>query len=64
MITGASSGIGREFAVQLADRGYSLMLVARRGERLQKLKDELKKNRDIDIRILTADHLKKITTNN
>ncbi len=55
LVTGASSGIGREFARQLAKEGYGLLLVARRGERLQKLKDELKRETPVDIRILPAD---------
>jgi uncharacterized protein len=41
LITGASAGIGREFAGQLARRGCSLVLVARRRERLEELRDEL-----------------------
>jgi len=43
LITGASAGIGREFARQLAGRAGSLVLVARRLERLEELRDELTK---------------------
>ena len=42
LITGASSGIGREFAKQLATHASLLVLVARREERLEELRDELK----------------------
>lgn len=41
LITGASAGIGREFAWQLATRAQSLILIARREERLVELRDEL-----------------------
>jgi uncharacterized protein len=41
LITGASAGIGREFARQLADRARSLILIARREQRLNELRDEL-----------------------
>lgn len=40
-VTGASSGIGREIAIELGKKGYDLILVARRKERLEALKDEI-----------------------
>ena len=42
VITGASAGLGVEFAKQLSAKGYRLILVARREERLQKLAGHLK----------------------
>ncbi len=41
VITGASSGIGMELAPLFASRGYDLVLVARRADRLQKLADDM-----------------------
>src|SRR5439155_12800695 len=41
LITGASAGIGREFARQLAGHAQSLVLIARRDQRLNELRDEL-----------------------
>ena len=54
LITGASSGIGRELAIQLADRGYNLILVARRKDRLTELKKKLL-CKDVDIKIEVLD---------
>jgi uncharacterized protein len=42
LVTGASSGIGREIAVLLAGRVKALVLVARRADRLESLRNELK----------------------
>ena len=42
LITGGSAGLGREFARQLAGRARSLILVARREQKLNELRDELK----------------------
>jgi short-subunit dehydrogenase len=42
LITGASAGIGREFARQLANGARSLILVARREQKLNELRDDLK----------------------
>lgn len=54
-ITGASSGIGREFARRYARLGFRLILTARRRDRLEQLADELNGQYHTDCRILTAD---------
>ena len=48
LITGASSGIGRDIAKELSKRGYDLVLVARDLEKLNKVKSEIK-NANIEI---------------
>lgn len=51
VITGASAGIGAEFARQLAKKGYPLVLIARREDRLSELKRTLK----VDCEVIAAD---------
>ena len=56
VITGASSGIGEQFAKRLAKEGYDLILVARRRERLTALSDKLKAtHKELECDIFTAD---------
>ena len=56
LITGASAGIGREFARQLANRARTLVLVARREQRLNELRDELRnRNPQLDVRVRVVD---------
>jgi short-subunit dehydrogenase len=56
LITGASAGIGREFARQLAGRAGSLVLVARRLDRLEALRDELtKKDPNLNVHCRAVD---------
>ena len=43
LVTGASSGIGKEIAKTLAKKGYDLIITARREERLKQLKEEIEK---------------------
>lgn len=57
LITGASSGIGRELARQLAKDGSDLVLVARDQSRLEDLAEELAAEHDVECEVLSADLL-------
>lgn len=41
VITGATSGIGRELAIQLAKKGHNVGLIGRRTERLEEIAEEI-----------------------
>ena len=55
VITGASSGIGAEIARGLGRRGYPLVLVARRRERLDKLANELRGTHSVTVDVMPVD---------
>ena len=55
LITGASSGLGSEFARQFAALGCSLILVARRLERLQELQAEISGHFGVSVECIKAD---------
>ena len=55
VVTGASSGIGADIARELAARGQSLTLVARREERLRALAEELGRDHKVRAEVIAAD---------
>jgi hypothetical protein len=55
VVTGASSGIGREFALALGPGARRLVLVARREDRLRALADQLTEQHRVPVDIVTAD---------
>lgn len=54
LVTGASSGIGRDIAIELGRRGYNLILVARDKEKLQETASRIKTNVKIIIKDLSS----------
>ncbi len=55
VVTGASSGLGKVYADRLAARGYDLVLVARRKDRLEELAAALQARFAVTVRVLVAD---------
>ena len=55
LVTGASSGIGREIAIYLASLNIDLIIVARNKKELEKLKEKV----NVDVKIITLDLIKK-----
>jgi uncharacterized protein len=55
LVTGASSGIGAEFARRLAARGHDLTIVARRIDRLQALRTEILAKHAVTVDVMAAD---------
>lgn len=57
LVTGASAGIGAEFARQYAVAGYNLVLTARRGQALEKLASQLRSSYGVQVEVIAADLL-------
>ena len=55
LITGASSGIGFEYSIQLAAKQLNVVMVARRADRLEALAKEIKRKYGVDTKVIAAD---------
>lgn len=55
IVTGASSGIGLELVMQLADAGFNLVINARNLQKLQKLEKQLRASSKIEVKVVAAD---------
>lgn len=55
LVTGASAGLGRAFAVEIADRGHDVILVARDAGRLEQLATEIERRYAVRTEVLPAD---------
>lgn len=55
LVTGASAGLGEEFATQLAPRLSRLILVARRGDKLEAIAENLRERFQLEVLVIAAD---------
>ena len=55
LVTGASSGIGRDIAIELAKRKYDIIAIARNEEALIKLKEEVEKTYNVKVEVRAID---------
>lgn len=55
LITGASSGMGLEFALQLAARGYGIIIVSNRSDDNLKASEKVRQQASVDVRVIDAD---------
>ena len=55
LVTGASSGIGRDMAKELAKRGYNLILVARDEQKLKEVSEEIKNIYKVEAKVIQKD---------
>ena len=55
LVTGASSGIGKEMAYLLAEEKYDLILVARREKLLNEVRDDIVHKYGVDVHVLSID---------
>jgi len=55
VVTGSTDGIGKEYAFQLADRGFSIVLISRSKEKLIKVADEIESKYNVKTKIIVYD---------
>ena len=55
LITGPTAGIGKSLAIQMAEKGHDLLLVARRGHRLEEISSDLKEKYNVNVNYFVAD---------
>ena len=55
LVTGASSGLGAEFARQLAAKGLNIIMTARRRDRMEALAEELRREHNVESRVISRD---------